>query len=262
LLLRKSDEFVAARIGTTDEYGTYYVGADLGGLPVGELGPAMLRAFLPVLSSIKNDLHRTNQAVLKTLAAVNTLTLPVAFGVAAVAVPLTHVVLGDKWSAAAPIVAVFALIGAAQFVVSPLRTLLILHGHTRSQSTTVWIEFIAFCLAALWLAPEHHLIGLAWARLLASLAYAVATAFFTRHHCALGLRSVLHAIWRPLLGALAMFALVTKVLAWTQTSALQLPAGVLAGACFFSAWTVLSWWFSGRPQGLESTVFDALLPTV
>lgn len=260
LLLRKSDEFVAARIGSTEEYGTYYVGADLGGLPVAELGPAMLRAFLPVLSSIKDDLRRTNDAVIKTLSAVNTLTLPVAFGVAAVTVPLTHFVLGEKWVAAAPLVAVFALIGAAQFVVSPLRTLLILHGHTRSQSTTVWIEFLAFCLAAAFLAPQHHLIGLAWARLLASLSYALATTLITRHHCGLAFTAVLSAVWRPLAGAILMYVLVGYVLGWLDGSPLQLPVAVLAGAAFFTVWTLSTWWLFGRPQGLESTLADALRP--
>ncbi|MFZ4623253.1 MAG: oligosaccharide flippase family protein [Rhodoferax sp.] len=140
-LLRKSDELIAARIGSTHEFGMYNVSSDLGQLPTGELGPAMLRAFLPVLSAIQNDWQRTNSAVLKTLAAVNTITLPVGFGFAAVALPATAIVLGAQWLDAAPLVAAFALAGTLQFAMSPLGTLLTLRGHTRVQSRIVWAEF-------------------------------------------------------------------------------------------------------------------------
>lgn len=258
-LLRKSDEIVAARVGTTAEYGIYNVGSDLGRLPVSQLGPAMMRAFLPVLSSIQTDIQRTNNAVLKTLSAANSITLPMGFGVAATALPLTVLILGDKWREAAPIVAVYAVVGSVQFAMSPLNTLLVLRGHTRTQSAVVWIEFTVFAFASLVLVPYLHLIGLVWARLLASTVNAFVTASSAQRYCGVRLSSVLGAFWRPLTGALGMYLLVSEVIARVPAGGMQLLAGVASGVVAYTVWLSLSWVVMKRPEGIESTVMDLLV---
>ena len=257
-LLRKSDELVAGRVGTTAEYGAYNVGSDLGRLPVGQLGPAMMRAFLPVLSSIQTDIRRTNQAVLKTMSAANSITLPMGFGAAALATHLTLLVLGHKWDEAAPIVAVFAIVASVHFATSPLNSLLVLRGHTRTQSTVVWIEFVVFALAALLLVSRLHLIGLVWARLIAGVVNAGVVALYARSRCGVSLRSMAAALWRPLLGSVGMYVAVVEVVAHMDTLYGRLLAGVGTGVLSYSLWLVLSWLAVGRPEGLESTVFDAL----
>jgi O-antigen/teichoic acid export membrane protein len=257
-LLHKSDELVAARIGSTAEYGLYNVGSDLGRLPVGQLGPAMMRAFLPVLSTLQGDLARTRSAVLKTLAAVNAITLPMGLGVAALAAPLTALVLGDKWAGAAPFVALFAVVGSAQFIASPLSTLLVLGGHTRTQTTAVWVEFSIFLITALVLVPVLHLAGLVVARLLASVANTLAMAAFARTRAGLPMSGVALALWRPLLGAVAMHLAVVWAVAQVAGPATQLLVGVCTGVLLYSIWLLASWLLAGRPEGLESTVLDAL----
>lgn len=254
--LRKSDELIAARIGTTGEFGLYNVGADLGQLPTGELGPAMLRAFLPVLSSIQDDVARTNQAVLKTLSAVNTITLPIGLGFAAVALPATTLLLGTRWTEAAPLVALFALAGAIQFAMSPLSTLLVLRGHTRLQNNIVWAEFAVFVLCSLILVPRLHLPGLVWARIVGSSFNALITAICARAYCQLSLRATSQALARPALGALAMYMLVDYAVGSLAGSSWSLAVTVPLGALVFSTWSLVSWLAVGRPEGLESTIFD------
>ncbi|MBK9442483.1 MAG: oligosaccharide flippase family protein [Comamonadaceae bacterium] len=258
VFLRKSDELIAARIGSTHEFGVYNVGSDLGRLPIGELGPAMLRAFLPVLSTIQNDLQRTNSAVLKTLSAINTITLPVGFGFAAVALPATAIVLGPQWLDAAPLVAAFALAGVVQFAMSPLGTLLTLRGHTRVQSRIVWVEFAVFVVACLLLVPHFHLLGLVGSRILASLCSAVLAALSTQRLCDLPMRQIGGAIWRPLLGAIGMALLVSLVISLFQNTLVQLVVGVVSGVAFYATWTLATWYWAGKPEGFESTVMDYL----
>ncbi|MBK1682246.1 oligosaccharide flippase family protein [Rhodoferax fermentans] len=258
-LLRKSDELIAARIGTTGEYGLYNVGADLGQLPTGELGPAMLRAFLPVLSSIQDDLARTNQAVIKTLSAVNTITLPVGLGFAAVATPATVLLLGAQWVEAAPFVALFALTGVVQFTASPLSTLLTLRGHTRLQNHIVWAEFAVFVLCSLVLVPQLHLPGLVWARIAASGVNAMVTALCASLYCQLALSAMVKVLLRPTLGAVSMYLLVSLVMPWVPGSAWSLVISITLGALAYTSWTLLTWFAAGRPEGLESTVYDFLV---
>lgn len=258
-LLRRSDELVAARISNTADYGTYHVGGDLGRLPVSELGPAMTRAFLPVLSTMQGQRQRVNAAVIKTLAAINAITLPVGLGVAAVAVPLTRLILGEQWLAAAPFVALFAVVASVQFAISPLNTLLVLDGHTKVQSTVVWLEFAFFAVAAVLLVPHLNLMGLVWARLLGSGLIACVTAGYTRKHCDLSMRAVAGALWRPTVGSIAMYGAVSHFSGlMAGDGVLELAASVLLGVVSYTAWMLVSWRLVGRPEGLESTVLDAL----
>jgi O-antigen/teichoic acid export membrane protein len=254
--LRKGDELIAARIGSTTEYGLYNVGADLGQLPTGELGPAMLRAFLPVLSSIQDDLVRTNQAVLKTLAAVNTITMPVGLGFAAVALPATELMLGSKWTEVVPLVTLFAVAGVVQFMMSPLSTLLVLRGHTRLQNRIVWFEFTLFVLACIVFIPGLHLLGLVFARITASGATALITAAYTKSYCNLSLVAVAKALMRPLAGALCMVVVVHMFLGQWTGSAWALPLAIAVGVLVYSGWSLITWLLMGRPEGLESTAVD------
>ncbi|MGE0099210.1 MAG: lipopolysaccharide biosynthesis protein [Hydrogenophaga sp.] len=257
-LLRKSDEVLAARYGTTAEYGTYNVGADLGSLPIGELGPAMMRAFLPVLTSMQDDVRRTNDVVVKTLAAVNAITLPIGMGVAALAVPITGLLLGPKWSDAAPFVAVFGMVGCVQFLMNPLAALLFMRGHTRVQNRVVWIEFGCFALLAFVLVPQMHLIGLAWARLFASMLNALITVITAKVCCGIRPMGVLGALWRPLSGACAMYALVVQLGQHGPDGIAGVLTGVCLGALFYAAWLASTWYFAGKPDGLESIALGFL----
>jgi lipopolysaccharide exporter len=257
-ILRKGDEMLAARIATTAEFGLYNVGADLGQLPSGEVGPAMLRAFLPVLAAMRDGVGEINNAVLKTVAAVNTITLPIGFGFAAVAVPATNLILGPAWGGAVQFVATFAIAGTLQTMQSPFKTLLLLRGHTKVQSHVIWLEFAVFLVSAAALVPAFFLIGLVWARMLGSLANLGATALAARKYCGISLRPVAKAVIRPLLGAIAMYLLVQTVINYVQGDALRLGLGIASGAVTFTLWSVCSWLMTGRPAGLESTVLNYL----
>lgn len=260
-VLRKGDELAAAKLGTTAQYGNYNVGADLGALPVAEVGPAMLRALLPVLSTIQSDIQRTNDAIVKTMSALGTLIWPIGLGVYATAHDITAIVLGANWQGAAPYVATYGVIAVLQTLASPLRTLLTLREQTRVQSRLVWLEFGLFAALAALLVPRHGLIGLAWARLLASAINLAQMALAAQRLCALSVQRTAAQVLRPLAGALLMAMAVTQVqmaLGQWGGPAVSLMASALTGAFLYASWCLLTWQLSGRPEGLESTVVDKL----
>lgn len=256
--LHKIDQLIAARVGSTQQYGLYNVGADLGQLPTGELGPAMLRAFLPVLSSIQAEVERVESAVLKTIAAVNTITIPVGLGFTAIVFPATELILGARWIDAVPYVAFFALISTIQFAMSPLGTLLVLRGHTRALNSIGWGEFFIFLLLCLLLVPKFNLVGLAGARLGASACGSLLGILTAQRCCGLRARRSLGAIARPLVGASIMWAIVRLSLDFLPSGLLGLIAAIAIGVVVYGTWTILSWHATGRPEGLESTVMDQL----
>jgi O-antigen/teichoic acid export membrane protein len=257
-VLRKGDELIASKLGGSQQFGLYNVGSDLGQMPTGEVGPALLKSFLPVLSTIQDDTLRTNQAVLKTIGAVNTLTMPIGIGFAALAVPFTDLLLGAKWAAAAPFVAVFAIVSIVQIALSPLTTLLILRGETKRQSMVVWIEFLFFCIASAAFVPHFGLVGLAYARIIGSLANAMQSAANTRRCCGIQFRDLVGALIRPLIGSVLLGLLMNQVAAMGLPPLGHVLVGAVSGGVFYSTLLYASWWVVGCPEGLESTIFDKL----
>lgn len=254
--LRKSDELLAARLGGPGALGQYSVGADIGQLPVGQVAPALLRALLPVLASLKTDRVRTVQASLKTLAALNTLVWPLGVGLAVVAPAATTLLLGPQWHAAAPFVAGFALVSVLQALPAPLVTLLVLDGHTRAQFQITLSEFVVFAAGCALLAPRWQLSGLVLARLAGAAAGAATALWLARRHCAVPPRALGAALLRPLGGAALMAALVWSLPEVAANPVLQLAFAIGVGALGYVAWIAASWWLCGRPEGLESTVLE------
>ena len=257
-LLRKTDELAAARLGTAQEFGLYNVGADLGQMPTGEVGPAIMRSFLPVISSIQDDVVRTNAAVVKTISAINTITMPIGAIVMALAVPITSVLLGAAWGEAAIYVALFAIISSGQIMWNPLGFLLILRAHTKMHSRVVWLEFVAFAVTAPLLVMQFSLVGLAIARLIATFVNAAFSMYYTRKACGLSVRAVCLATYRPVIGAALAAAAATVAFGLSDHPALHLVTGALFGGLTYVAWAFLSWHIAGRPEGLESTLFDRI----
>lgn len=255
-LLGKVDELAAARIGSTAEFGTYNVGADLGSLPVTSIGPAIMQSMLPVLAKLEDQPERTNAAITKVIRALNTITLPLGVGVAALAAPIALVVLGAKWLEAASFIAIFALCGSVRFTVTPLGAQMVLRNHTRIASRMVWFEFAFFIAGALLLAPLYGITGLALARLAALMGNASVVAWTARRCCGISLRPIAFALARPLLGSALMAGVITAATQQLQVPLAQLLVGAAAGGVFFVMWSFITWHVVGRPEGLESTLID------
>ncbi len=257
-VLRKGDELAAAKIGPTNAYGNFNVGADLGSLPVAEVGPAVLRALLPVLSTIQSDIKRTNLAINKTMGALGTLIWPLGFGVLATAPQLTHIILGAKWHAAAEFVGLYGIIAVLQALATPLTTLLTLRTHTKIQSQLVWLEFATFAAFAFWQTPAHGLVALAWARLLASSMNLSLILCATSQLCGLKIYHLLPQLLRPFIGSALMAVVITKSPDPTNNIYINFTTEVLTGGLLYLAWSLTTWKLTGKPEGLESTIIDRI----
>lgn len=254
--LHKTDQLMAGRVGNTQEYGLYTVGADIGQLPTGELGPTLTRPLFPILSSMKHDWERAKAATLKTMASANAITMPLGFGLAAVSEQATLLLLGSQWKDATPFVAGFAIIGVVQYLTGPIGTLLNVAGHVRVQSRIVWMEFLSFVALALLLTPTYHLQGLMLARIGSGLFQAILMMYAARQHMQLSLRKSVGSVVRPLGGSLAMYGLLVTCGQWVDLPMVNLVLNVLLGALFYTTWLLLTWRVAKCPEGLESTAIE------
>ena len=258
-LMRKSDELIAGRLGTTQEFGLYNVGSDLGQLPVSEVGPAMQRAILPVLASIKNQQERTRHAVLKTLSAISTIIWPIGLGFSAISVDVTNLILGSKWVNATPYVAVFAITAAVQSTGGPLRSFLTLLGHTKIQSTITWIEFLLFSIISIMLVQKYHLLGLAYSRLISSILSFLILSTAAQKYCELTWKKILANCYRPILAAIIMYLTIIFMNQVITPGLPRMLASIATGVLFYSVLIISTWHLLKRPEGLESTLIDKII---
>jgi O-antigen/teichoic acid export membrane protein len=255
-ILRKGDEVVAGRLVGAHDYGLYNVGADLGSLPVQEIGPAMLRALLPVLASFKDDTARLNAAVVKALAGLNGGIWGISATFAVLAPDVTIVLLGPQWRGASIFVAWFAVVAAAQTACMPLRSYLTLLGETKSQSATVWSEFLVFCCVALAAVPAFGLLGLVMARLTGSVSAGAHLLYQAVRLGRIELRPALISLGRPVLAAILAYAVGFVLAAQLHELVLRMLLAALASAATYVAASTFSWRLAGRPEGIESIVID------
>jgi lipopolysaccharide exporter len=255
---RNTDQLITGRLADAHILGIYSVGSEIGQLPTAELGPPIMRAFLPTLSTIKDDMNRVRTTVLKTLGAINTLTIATACGFAAVAEPMTLVLLGEKWAGVAPYLAIFAMVGAFKVAVAPFTGLFLLQGLSKLHAQTMWAEFLAFILAAALLAPHMGVLGLAYARLISVMAYFAINLYITKSHAGIRYRQVLKVLWRPVIGSLIMVAALTLTPLLTANIYLELIQKTVMGAIVYTSFIFLTWKLCGRPDGIEATFLDHL----
>ena len=256
-VLKRTDQIIAGRIGSTREYGLFTVGADIGQLPTGELGPTLTRPLFPILVSMKSDWDRAKSATLRTLTTVNAITIPMGFGLAAVSQEATLVLLGQKWLEAAPFVAGFAMIGVVQYLTGPLNTLMNVAGYVKVQSKIVWFEFIVFTLLAITLAPTYKLIGLMVARLLSGLVSAMLMIFATKKHMQLPIKQSLMTYVRPVMGSLLMYAFLTSF-TFSSIAGIELALKVVIGGVLYTGWMLGTWILTGKPDGIEPMILTAM----
>jgi lipopolysaccharide exporter len=256
--LRKSDQLIAGRVGSTQAYGLYTVGADIGLLPTGELGPTLTRPLFPILSAMRHDWERAKSVTLKMLGSVNSIIMPLGFGLAALSQPVTLLLLGDQWLEASPFVAGFAVIGVVQYLTGPLATLLNVAGHVRVQTRIVWIEFVAFVALALLLSSAYHLQGLILARIGSGLLHVVLMMYAARQHMQVSLRQTFGMLIRPLSGSLLMYGLLVTWGQWVEPAMVNFALNILAGAVFYIVWLLLTWLLAGKPEGLEANIADKM----
>ncbi|MEO8249449.1 MAG: polysaccharide biosynthesis C-terminal domain-containing protein [Burkholderiales bacterium] len=153
-----------------------------------------------------------------------------------VAVPATLVLLGDKWLAAVPFVAAFALIGSLRVLIGPIPTLLLVMGHSKLQATNAWIEFSVFVVAAAVLVPRFGFIGLAYSRLVSAIAIMMVHLANGRLYAGMRIGLMAGAIWRPPVGVAPMATLLPLLASGERAPLLELDLQIAAGAAVYFGW--------------------------
>ena len=259
-VLGRFDQLVAAKIGSTQQYGLYTVGADIGQLPTSEVGGTLARPLFPILASLKHNWHEAEQTALHMLNTVNSVTFPLGVGLAVISQDATAVILGPKWAEAAPFLAGFALIGTIQSFHNPLTTLLNVAGYVKVQTYAIWLEFACFAAMSFYLIPNYNLMGLIYARIAAGLIKCLIVIFATSWRSSLKIKAIYTAVWPALFSAAAMGAVLIYLPIMVPHDLTRLILKIAVGAATYITIMLILWHATGKPNGSIRYVLSKIYP--
>jgi PST family polysaccharide transporter len=234
--------FIIGRIFGAAGLGVYTVSYEISNLPSTELVAPINRVTFPGFSKMA-DRAQITAAYFRLLGLITLLILPVGIGIACVAEPLVHAMLGERWLQAIPLIAILAVSGAI--------------GATQTNNASVWLAlgrphevaivqtcYLLVLFPGLYICLQRYgVVGAGYAYLAAQLVDVVLEMRATRRLLGFGWLRVAQTVWRPVAGAAVMYAAVTRLDPWLAAHHpwLRLLLDALAGAFVYAGTVLLLW---------------------
>ncbi|OFX01839.1 MAG: hypothetical protein A3E78_16855 [Alphaproteobacteria bacterium RIFCSPHIGHO2_12_FULL_63_12] len=265
-LNNKLDPLVLARAVGVAGAGNYFMGLQLAELPTREIAFPATRAIYPGLAELQEDPARANLAFLKGVEAMSAIAVPAAIGFAFVAVDLIPFLLGDKWSAAVPVVQIITPVMGVQMPLLATQYYAMAVGSTRLVFLRELIFFFIRTPIFIFAAVSGGLLGAAWAVAGSGLIHiALNLALYSRTSC--------DRFWRPVWRArrsIASVAGMAAALAAARATGvldgaaplLDIAAQAVFGAGIYVALHALLWKLEKRPDGVERLMIALARPIV
>jgi O-antigen/teichoic acid export membrane protein len=128
---RNADNVLIGRVLGSDALGIYSRCYVILLFPVQQVAQVVNRVMFPAMASVQDDQPRIRSAYRRTIAVIAVVVFPFTALLLVAAQPLVTGVLGRQWSAAVPVLRVFALIAAIQSIGTTTGWLYQATGHTR-----------------------------------------------------------------------------------------------------------------------------------
>ena len=255
MLRDRVDTVLVGRFFSSAFVGIYALGGEIASLPTSELVDPLCRACFPSFSQLRHSGLGVGQTFSRVLAATALVVLPAGVGIAMVADPVVRLAFGDRWLAAIPMIQILGISGTVSALGNISSTLFSAYAMLRTTFATTLGGALARGLLLALLLPGGTLVTAAMAIACVVTGEQVATIGIAMHRFGVRPADLARALWRSLLGAGAMAAvLVGSGLGMAPAVAapwrsLLLAAGV--GAVVYVAVTGLAWAAAGRPDGPE-----------
>jgi lipopolysaccharide exporter len=260
-LTTRLSHLVIGRLNGASGLGLFTVASEIANVPSTELVAPINRALFPAFARMAEGTGGLKRGLLGALSVMTLLALPACIGLAAVADPLVHVLLGNKWTGAAPVVALLAFAGIVPMLTSPnyLAYLALARTHIPVY-IGIWqaVSLISF----LFVFAGEGAIGVAKAQLISSIIVLAPSVWYMYRLLDVHMAELWRAVWRPFVASAAMWVVVTAATepltehvgatAYVTQLAVLVPLG-------FVTYVVLAvglWLIAGRPPGAETYVLD------
>ena len=259
-LNNKLDYILIGRGLGSAQLGAYHVGQQITVMSTGDFVGPLTKAMFPAFAMMSGDAERLRKSYRQAQAMLIAIAMPIGFGISAIAVDVIHVLVGEKWSSAVPVIQYLAPLVALQSTTASIEAIAMAMGKTRA----LFVRTFIFLLVR----GSLMLIGFFVAGLMGIVYARIISGTFTFVY-GLGLASsIIGGRWYdPVLTSWRSFAAVAVM--WCAIiflpsapqdvyaiSLILLSAKIAAGALIYCCIDFLLWRIAGRPVGPETRILD------
>jgi O-antigen/teichoic acid export membrane protein len=263
-LKNRASAFVLGRLDGAHGLGLFRIGEEVATLPATHLVASLNRAIFPGYAKLAADRDQLKSTYVRVLGMIGLISLPITFGIAAVADLIVPVVLGDRWHGAEGIVRILAFHGLIAALLS--NTVYVFLALGRPKVTTLISAFQVSFLVPLmfWLVSRHGLQGAAWALLTNSAVAIIPATWCLRSFVGVRLGDLAAAIWRPVTaGAVMFFSVLALQRSVIDVDLIGLGTAIAFGAVVYVTVLVGLAQFGDPARSVEHVAFrEYLLPLV
>lgn len=257
----RAHDFIVGRMIGARGLGLFNVTYELASLPGTELVAPINRAVFPAYAKIAADQDALRREYLSVMALILLLAVPAVAGTAAIAKLAVPLLLGDQWLDAVPLLQLLAFFGITQVMQSNAYALCLASGRGKvftwihAGYVAVLIPLLIVCIR--WRGLEGAAIGY----LVTALVMLPITFTIVMRILRIRIGLFLANVWRPLVSAACMFAVVVTAIRnvpSTAPIATILPAlvgAVALGAATYVGTVALLWRLARSPEGAEAAVW-------
>lgn len=260
---QRSDTMILGYLISSSQLGQLSLGRRIVYMASHELISPLLQVVFPAFSRVNKDPSRLRAVYLKAIATITSVAFPIAAGLAVVAEPLVGLALGEKWIPVVPIMqilCVIALINSMQFV-QPVAMAV---GNTKSlfgRDVRVFLIRLPLLILGIFVGQNMG-IGYLYGALIGSALAAVINALWNMQLLSqissINFLDQVAGISRPLIASIIMVLTVF----WLQTGGhyqdwnllFKIFTSVCVGVSIYFVGMVVSWYLTGRPEGLETLI--------
>lgn len=261
-LNQRTSDVVIGRLAGAQALGLYNLSFEISNMPTTELAAPINRAVLPGYAQLYRETGTLAQSYVAVIGLIALLSIPAGAGIAAIAAPFVTVVLGPKWLDAIPLIQILAFYGCVASLGTNTGVVMMAVGRPHLM-TAMALTHVCVLVPALVIATRT------WGLAGAALAVLAATVLVLPLNFAIlarvlgaGAMDLVRPLWRPVLGAAAMYGVVRLVLgrlgAAGAGEGVQLAAGIATGVVAYVVAVAILWAVAGRPEGAETTILARL----
>ena len=251
-------DLIVGKLAGVTGLGLFSIAYQIATLPTSDFVSSINRALMPGLARISAEPERVRSGFVRAAAVIALVSLPAGFGIAVTADPVVRVVLGAKWIAAIPLVAILGVFGSLISTASPAGSALVAIGKPKIPALLGLANAAALIPALIVLTSMFGPRGAAWALVLVTAGFLPFTYGIAARYLGLGFGHILQIFLRPAVATGAMVVAVRWLLKYLGTSddaivvTTHLALAVASGAFVYVAAVLTLWGAVGCPDGAES----------
>lgn len=258
------DRLILGRFVGQSELGHFSLANDLSYVPEQALVRPIVRPLISAFALIRNERDRLGSAYLKATNTVLAIGTPVLVSLSLLADPVVRFALGGKWVASIGILQWLPLTLIPPLFTSPFSSLAMAIGRPeavlRQTAAEAASKLPTMIVGAALLGVEGAII----ARAISAVLTAIAVLYLVRRLVGTPMLRQLAVTWRTVASAVVLTGVLLLVRPWLSGQdglmlGVTLSIASAIGFTAYGATLALLWQVSGRPAGVEHTIFDRVV---